>query len=108
MPINFPDSPTVDQTFTVGGTTWKWTGTVWNTLTSAEAQVGPTGPQGPTGPASTVAGPEGPTGPQGPTGPGGPTGPEGPTGPGGTTVISSTVGPTVGDGVDGNVWVVYS
>ena len=35
MPINFPDSPTVDQTFTVGGTTWKWTGTVWDTVTTA-------------------------------------------------------------------------
>jgi hypothetical protein len=27
--INFPDSPTVNDEFTVGGRTWKWSGTVW-------------------------------------------------------------------------------
>jgi hypothetical protein len=27
--INFPDSPTVNDEFVVGGRTWKWTGTVW-------------------------------------------------------------------------------
>jgi hypothetical protein len=27
--INFPDSPTVNDEFTVDGRTWKWTGTVW-------------------------------------------------------------------------------
>lgn len=29
MPINFPDSPVVDQTFTSGDKTWKWTGNRW-------------------------------------------------------------------------------
>jgi len=30
--INFPNSPTVDDTFTSGNTTWKWNGTVWMKL----------------------------------------------------------------------------
>ena len=29
MPINFPDSPSLNQTFTSGTTTWRWNGTVW-------------------------------------------------------------------------------
>jgi len=33
MPINFPDSPTIGQQFTVGDQTWEWTGTVWETVT---------------------------------------------------------------------------
>jgi hypothetical protein len=27
--IDFPDSPTLNQQFTVGSRTWKWTGVVW-------------------------------------------------------------------------------
>jgi hypothetical protein len=30
MSINFPDSPTLNQQFTSGGTTWIWDGTKWN------------------------------------------------------------------------------
>lgn len=29
MAIDFPNSPTVDDLFTVGGRTWKWNGTAW-------------------------------------------------------------------------------
>lgn len=29
MAINFPDTPEVDQAFTSGDKTWKWTGTRW-------------------------------------------------------------------------------
>lgn len=29
MPINFPNSPTVNQTYTFGGRTWKWNGVGW-------------------------------------------------------------------------------
>lgn len=29
MPINFPDSPTLNQTYTVGSRTWKWNGSAW-------------------------------------------------------------------------------
>ena len=33
--INFPDSPTVGDLFTVGNVTWKWSGTVWQGLGAA-------------------------------------------------------------------------
>jgi hypothetical protein len=61
MPINFPDSPSVNDLFTVGDRTWEWTGTAWDTVEQIIA--GPTGPTGPTGATSTVTGPTGPTGP---------------------------------------------
>jgi hypothetical protein len=85
--IDFPNSPSLNDVFTVGNNSWKWNGTTWNVVRIA---TGATGPTGPTGPTSTVAGPTGPTGAtgiQGPTGPTGPAstvaGPTGPTGPGG-------------------------
>lgn len=33
MAINFPDSPTLNQTYTVGSVTWKWDGTTWTAVT---------------------------------------------------------------------------
>ncbi len=93
MPIDFPNTPTLNQQFTVGQTTWYWNGSVWRLLVAEGVQgdlgptgpTGPTGPQGNTGPVSTVPGPTGATGPTGPTGPlstvPGPTGPTGPQGP---------------------------
>ena len=92
MAIDFPDSPVLDQQFTVGQTTWYWNGSVWRLLISEGVQgdlgptgpTGPIGPTGPTGPDSLVPGPTGPTGPTGATGPvstvPGPTGSTGPTG----------------------------
>jgi len=52
MAIDFPDSPVLDQQFTVGETTWYWNGSVWRLLISEGVQgdLGPTGPVGPTGP----------------------------------------------------------
>jgi|GEM_PF-3447449 microcystin-dependent protein len=32
--INFPDNPTVGQTFTAGGLTWQWDGTKWIMITA--------------------------------------------------------------------------
>lgn len=29
MPTVFPITPTVNQTYTTGGITWKWTGSLW-------------------------------------------------------------------------------
>jgi len=64
--INFPDSPSVNDVFTAGTSTWKWTGVAWETV-GFDYAIGATGPTGPTGPT-------GATGPTGPTGPGVPTG----------------------------------
>jgi hypothetical protein len=49
--IDFPNSPELNDLFTVGLRTWKWNGTFWES-------VGTTGPTGPTGPS-------GPSGPEG-------------------------------------------
>lgn len=45
--IDFPNSPTLNQEFTSGNTTWKWDGVSWNVIRTPV--VGPTGPTGPTG-----------------------------------------------------------
>jgi len=87
MPIDFPNSPTLNQLFSAGDQLWYWDGSVWR-ISVAQGPVGPTGPLGPTGPtgaASTVTGPTGPLGPTGPTGSIGATGPIGPTGSTGPT-----------------------
>ncbi len=57
MAIDFPNSPTINDTHTVGDTTWTYDGSKWNK--NAVTLVGPTGPTGPTGAASTVTGPTG-------------------------------------------------
>jgi len=38
MAIDFPSSPTLNQTYTFNGRTWKWNGTAWVAL-SQEAAV---------------------------------------------------------------------
>jgi hypothetical protein len=47
MPLNFPDSPTLNEIYTSGSNSWQWDGTVWNALSSSS--VGPAGPMGVTG-----------------------------------------------------------
>lgn len=44
--INFPDNPTVGDTFIVGTREWEWSGSAW---VSVSAAVGPQGPEGPPG-----------------------------------------------------------
>jgi hypothetical protein len=39
MPLNFPDSPTLNEIYTSGSNSWRWDGTVWNALSSSS--VGP-------------------------------------------------------------------
>lgn len=89
MPIDFPNSPTLNQQFTVGDVTWYWDGSVWR-ISNSQGATGPTGPQGPTGPT----GPQGVTGPTGSTGPTGALGPTGPIGTTGPTGASGPTGPT--------------
>jgi hypothetical protein len=107
--IDFPNFPQVDDVFTVGSRSWKWTGSVWQTLTT-QVQVGATGP---TGAASTIAGPTGPQGSTGPQGPSGPTGSTGPTGPLGNFFASATAPATPAQGdvwfnsVTGSTYVYY-
>ena len=35
MAVDFPNSPTVGQTYTVGNRTWQWDGTSWNLQTTS-------------------------------------------------------------------------
>lgn len=50
--IDFPNSPSVNQTFTVGERTWKWTGTAWDVVVTTQV----TGATGATGPGVAAGG----------------------------------------------------
>ena len=54
--INFPDTPSVGDTFVVGDRKWRWNGSFWAAVpttgaTGPAGAVGPAGAQGPQGPA---------------------------------------------------------
>jgi hypothetical protein len=98
--IDFPDSPALNEPFTVGDQTWYWDGTVWR-IAAAQGPEGPTGPTGPFGPTGST-GPQGVTGPTGSTGPLGPTGPQGLQGITGPTGSTGPTGPLF-QNVDGGV-----
>jgi hypothetical protein len=91
--IDFPNSPSVNDTHTVGDRTWKWNGSVWAVVRATDILVGPTGVTGPTGAvgntgvtgATGAQGETGATGAAGNTGATGLTGATGPTGPTGAT-----------------------
>lgn len=54
--IDFPNSPSVNDTHTVGDRTWKWNGSVWAVVRAVDLLVGPTGATGAvgnTGPTGT-------------------------------------------------------
>jgi hypothetical protein len=57
--IDFPTSPSVDSTHTVGNRVWKWNGTTWDALRStipyATGATGPTGQDGQFTIAATTA-----------------------------------------------------
>jgi hypothetical protein len=55
--LNFPDSPDIDDIYSLSDRSWKWTGVVWESV----AGLGPTGPEGPQG----DPGPQGEQGIQG-------------------------------------------
>ncbi len=58
--IDFPNTPQVGDTLTVGDTTWEWTGTVWDgfavPVPGPQGDTGPTGPAGPAGPGLVSGG----------------------------------------------------
>ena len=116
MPINFPDSPSVDQTFTSGTTTWRWNGTVWLVVrdfapTGAVGNTGATGAVGQTGATgATGAGTTGATGLTGETGAVGNTGATGVTGATGASVtgVTGATGSTGADGNFGGITVEYN
>jgi hypothetical protein len=99
MPIDFPDSPSLNQTFTSGSTTWRWNGTVWLVVrdfapagaTGATGATGQTGANGQTG-ATGVTGAQGETGATGQTGANGQTGATGLTGAQGETGATGLTG----------------
>lgn len=86
--IDFPNSPTVNQVFTVGGRAWIWTGSIWS-------RAGATG----------ISGPTGPTGPSGATGNAGATGP---TGPSASSLIGGTITSSVIDQLEEKINTVAS
>ena len=89
MAINFPTSPSVNDTHTVGNKTWKWDGVAWTFTTST--LYGATGPWGATG-LTGATGPVGATGFIGATGPIGATGFIGATGNWGATGLWGATG----------------
>ena len=128
MPIDFPNSPAPNEIFTVDGRSWKWNTVYWEAIATS-GPTGPTGPEGnfnvsPTAPSSPFEGDvwyDSDTGQMfvrydgywvessaAVAGPTGPTGPIGPAGANGTFIQASTVGPTVGAGNNGDLWIVYS
>ena len=51
MPLNFPNSPSLNDFFVAGGRRWQWNGTAWQRIPDPGAQgvQGATGSTGPTG-----------------------------------------------------------
>ena len=61
MSINFPNSPSLNQTYVFGNITWVWNGSAWDKVSTASGYLGATGPRGATG-ATGATGPQGVTG----------------------------------------------
>ena len=99
MAINFPNSPSTNDTFVAAGSRWLWNGTAWvrQGTPGSQGVQGATGAQGVQG--STGA--TGPTGPQGNQGVQGATGADGSTGPQGNQGVQGATGPTGPQGNQG-------
>ena len=85
--FDFPNSPSVNDTYSANGMTFTWNGTMWKRTSpsvGSQGSTGPTGAQGATGPTG-AQGATGPTGAQGATGSGGSTGSTGAQGATGST-----------------------
>lgn len=53
--IDFPNSPTIGDTYLVGSREWEWTGSAWVITSASVGPVGPEGPQGPPGDLSNLS-----------------------------------------------------
>jgi len=111
MPIDFPNSPFVGQTYTYNNSSWIWTGDYWKSLGSVLiGGTGATGPQGNTGATGDrgatgdtgLPGPQGNTGATGDRGATGDTGLPGPQGNTGATGDRGATGDTGLPGPQGN------
>lgn len=49
MPLDFPLSPAINDTYSLGDYTWKWDGNGWANIETTTVATGPTGPTGATG-----------------------------------------------------------
>lgn len=56
MPINFPASPSVNDTYSYGSRTWQWDGLAWKQISLQFGPQGAIGPTGPTGPSAQTLG----------------------------------------------------
>ena len=95
--FDFPNSPSVNDTYSANGMTFTWNGTKWNRTSpdvGAQGATGSTGAQGATGPT----GAQGATAAQGAQGATGPTGAQGATGSGGSTGAQGATGSTGAQG----------
>ena len=121
MAINFPDSPSTNDTYVAAGSRWLWNGTAWvrqgtpgsQGVQGATGSTGPQGNQGVQGAGGSTGGtgPQGvqgadgalgPDGPQGDDGSTGPTGPQGAQGRQGSTGSSGGTGPQGAQGRQGS------
>ena len=114
--FDFPNSPSVNDTYSANGMTFTWNGTKWNRTSpdvGAQGATGPTGAQGATGAtgaqgATAAQGAQGATGSTGPTGSTGAqgatgsTGAQGATGSGGSTGAQGATGATGAQGATGS------
>ena len=104
MPIVFPLSPSVLDTYSYGGRTWIWNGVSWDSQGTIQGTVGPAGPQG-------TQGFQGSQGFQGLQGNLGPQGIQGFQGPNAAISFGPTppVSPLIGDRwVDSNSGIEYT
>ncbi len=101
--FNFPNSPSVNDTYSANGMTFTWNGTKWERTSpsvGAQGATGPTGAQGATGPtgaqgATAAQGAQGATGATGAQGATGPTGAQGATGSTGAQGALATINSNV-------------
>ena len=87
--FDFPNSPSVNDTYSANGMTFTWNGTKWERTSPSVGAQGATGPSGPTG-STGAQGATAAQGAQGATGSGGSTGAQGATGSTGAQGASAT------------------